>query len=129
MTPKEAPPFTRYDLCRALAKKLNVPAEKAQEIVEEVLLQLSFALIEGRRIEFRGFGIFEVRTKKAMIVRNPKKPNVDYILPAHRVVRFKAGKVLAAELNPGGSDDSQSSDTSSPSPSEAASKAPSQAPV
>lgn len=93
--------FTRYELAAALANRFKLSETLAREIVEELLLQMSVQLIQGRRIEFRGFGVLEPRTLKARIGRNPKATATSYIIPQRKTVKFKPGKVLNAELNPG----------------------------
>ncbi len=93
--------FTRNELASALANRFKLAEAVAREIVDEMLLQMSMQLIQGRRIEFRGFGVFEPKVRKAKIGRNPSKVQAgDYVIPAKKTVRFRPGKVLDAELNP-----------------------------
>lgn len=95
--------FTRNELASALANRFKLAEAVAREIVDEVLLQMSVQLIQGRRVEFRGFGVFEQRVRKAKIGRNPSKVQAgDYIIPAKKTIKFRPGKVLDAELNPEG---------------------------
>lgn len=93
--------YTRADLIAAVSETTKLPPEQVREIVEEALVQISLQLIAGRRVEFRGFGVFEPVTRKAKIGRNPRRPQAgDYIIPAKRTVKFRPGKDLGVELNP-----------------------------
>jgi integration host factor subunit beta len=69
-------------------------------------LSLSQALAEGRRIEMRGFGTFQVVRLEARVGRNPKTgARVD--IPVKGVPRFKASKQLLV-----GNEKTSSSDSS-----------------
>ena len=51
------------------------------------------ALADGKRIELRGFGVFQVRDRKRGIGRNPKT-GVEVPIAPGKTVRFKPGKNL-----------------------------------
>ena len=51
------------------------------------------ALSDGKRIELRGFGVFELRERKKGMGRNPKT-GVEVAITPGRTVRFKPGKDL-----------------------------------
>jgi nucleoid DNA-binding protein len=55
-------------------------------------------LREGRNVELRNFGVFEVQVRKSRIGRNPNKPETDVVIPKRAVIKFKAGKELKAQL-------------------------------
>lgn len=93
--------FTRNALAHDLHKRLAIPVDRAKGIVDQTLAALSDALSEGKKVEFRGFGIFEVVHRKPKVGRNPRKPEAgQYQIPARRMVRFRIGKQLFALLNP-----------------------------
>ena len=50
-------------------------------------------LIEGKKVELRGFGSFRIRERNARTGRNPKS-GAKVEVPAKRVPFFKAGKEL-----------------------------------
>jgi len=56
------------------------------------------ALAQGRNVELRNFGVFEVQVRKSRIGRNPNKPEKDVVIPKRAVIKFKSGKELKAEL-------------------------------
>jgi nucleoid DNA-binding protein len=76
----------------------EVSQKAIREIVQLTLDEISSALSEGRNVELRNFGVFEVQVRKARIGRNPNKPETDVIIPKRSVIKFKAGKELRANL-------------------------------
>ncbi len=65
-----------------------------QVIVHHTLDCISDALAEGRKVELRNFGVFDVVTRKARVGRNPKNPTVTVQIPPKKTVRFRPGKEL-----------------------------------
>lgn len=93
--------FTRNELSVELSLKLDIPVDRAKAVVDHTLDTLICALCEGKRVQFRGFGFFDVVQRKEKVGRNPKKPNAaQYLIPARRMVRFRIGKQLFDKLNP-----------------------------
>lgn len=98
--------YTREHLVDALIDKFKLDSATAKEVVEEVLIQIAAQLVAGRRIEFRGFGVFEPHTMNARVGRNPRKPeNGDYVIPARKTVRFRPGRDFLRELAETGAPD------------------------
>ena len=64
--------MNKSDLIVALAKDADLPLRKSEEIVNLVFDTMSNALIQGNRIEIRGFGSFMVKEYKGYTGRNPK---------------------------------------------------------
>ena len=69
------------------------------DVIELFLSEMIQELGEGNRLEFRGFGVFEVVTRKQKLARNPRT-NEELMVPPHKVVRFKMGKEMQKKLNP-----------------------------
>jgi hypothetical protein len=55
----------------------------------------------ARTIEFRNFGVFEVRSASSAIGRNPNKPEQTVTIPERKVVKFKPGKVMKQLITKG----------------------------
>jgi len=93
--------FTRNELAVELSKRLAVPVDRAKGIVDATLDVLTNAMTDGRKIEFRGFGLFDVVLRKPKIGRNPNNLAAgQYQIPARNMVRFRVGKQLFDKLNP-----------------------------
>ena len=60
--------MNKSDLTRALAKDLDLPARKAEQIVDMVFDTMSKTLVSGDRIEIRGFGSFVVNEYEGYMV-------------------------------------------------------------
>jgi DNA-binding protein HU-beta len=83
----------KADIVNRVAEASEVSRVKAAEAVDTVLDALKGALSDGKRIELRGFGVFQVRNRKRGIGRNPKTGREVPIAPG-KTVRFKPGKEL-----------------------------------
>jgi integration host factor subunit beta len=83
--------MNKSDLTQALAKDLDLPLRKSEEIVDTVFNTMSSALAVGERIEIRGFGSFVVRDYGGYTGRNPKTGEETVVEPK-KLPFFKAGK-------------------------------------
>ena len=75
------------------AKRLLVKAT-IQNFLEEVISELG----KGNRLEFRDFGVFEVKERAARTAQNPKTLQKIQV-PAKRKVKFKMGRIMKEKLN------------------------------
>ena len=78
---------------RRVCSETGLGREEALQVVDGVLQAIKDALVEGHRIELRGFGVFAVRDRKPGVGRNPKTGE-EAPIPSGRTVRFKPGKSL-----------------------------------
>jgi len=62
------------------------------------LEQMANALVQGERIEIRGFGNFDLHRRPPRIARNPKSGEA-VNLPAKVVVHFKPGKDMRIRVD------------------------------
>jgi integration host factor subunit alpha len=62
----------RVDLCNAVYQASGLPRQEAARLVEQVLLEISDALIRGETVKLSSFGVFTVRNKAERMGRNPK---------------------------------------------------------
>ena len=83
----------KVDLVNRVAETSDVSRVKAALAVDTIFKTLKDALKNGRRIELRGFGVFQIRDRKRGVGRNPKTGVEVAILPG-KTVRFKPGKDL-----------------------------------
>ncbi|MEO8195158.1 MAG: HU family DNA-binding protein [Thermoanaerobaculia bacterium] len=83
----------KADIVMKVSDVSNVPRMKAVQAVDTIIDAMKDALCEGRRIELRGFGVFQVRDRKKGVGRNPKT-GVEVAITPGRTVRFKPGKDL-----------------------------------
>lgn len=83
----------KADIVNRVAETSDVSRVKAAVAVDTILDTLKTALSEGKRIELRGFGVFQVRDRKRGVGRNPKT-GVEVAIAPGKTVRFKPGKEL-----------------------------------
>lgn len=92
--------MNKSDLIETLAERTNVTLKKAEAAVNTIFSDMAQTLIQGRRIEIRGFGSFANKSYKAYQGRNPKtKEAID--IPPKRLPFFKVGKELKRRVNEG----------------------------
>ncbi len=90
--------MNKSDLTKALSKGMDLPIQKAAEIVDMVFDTMSKSLVSGDRIEIRGFGVFTARQYESYTGRNPKTGEKK-VVEAKRLPFFKAGQDLRERLN------------------------------
>ncbi|MGA1198104.1 MAG: HU family DNA-binding protein [Candidatus Latescibacterota bacterium] len=91
--------ITKADLAKILADDLNCKNTQAKQAVDVLFETLADAIVDGERIEIRGFGSWEVKETNARPrARNPRT-GAEVFVPARRKVRFKPGKILRDALS------------------------------
>jgi nucleoid DNA-binding protein len=101
--------MTKKDIARSIADASGLSVLQTQEIVQKTMDAIVAALIAERRIELRGFGVFEVKKRKARKARNPRTGESVFV-PEKLVVTFQPGnemevRVRAIANQPGGTSD------------------------
>lgn len=93
--------MNRSDLIESLSLKfsdLELEKEDLKIIVELFFETLKEEIKKGNRIEFRDFGVFELKKNKGLIFKNPKNQQSYYVKNKLRVI-FKLGKEFKERLN------------------------------
>lgn len=83
----------KIDIANALMKVHPCSRQTALEVVDLLTDRMKQALLDGHRIEIRGFGVFEPRPRKKGMGRNIKTGDAVKI-PNGKSIRFKPGKDL-----------------------------------
>ncbi len=71
-----------------------------ENIVNSILDEITNAMMNGDRVELRGFGAFSVKNRPARIGRNPRTGQKVEVSEKH-VPFFKTGKEMRERLNGG----------------------------
>ena len=91
--------MVKSELIRALSEKLPDRQLDDVELAVNCLLKcMADGLVQGERIEIRGFGSFNLHHRAPRIARNPKTGEA-VELPAKVVVHFKPGKEMRDQVN------------------------------
>jgi integration host factor subunit alpha len=92
--------LTRADLAEALVRKVGLPRNESQELVELVLNEISGSLANGVSVKLSSFGSFGIRQKGERVGRNPKTGKEVPITP-RRVLVFRASNIMKDRINAG----------------------------
>jgi integration host factor subunit alpha len=90
--------LTRADLCEAVHDEVGLTRHDASAMVERTLDLIAGALEQGEVVKLSGFGVFQVRAKRARVGRNPKTGEPAPIQP-RRVISFRASQVMKARVD------------------------------
>lgn len=90
--------MNKSELIEAVAARRGLSYKKAEEIVNTIFDAMTDAMIQGDRIEIRGFGSFVVNDYKAYTGRNPKTGESISVKPK-KLPFFKVGKDLKERVD------------------------------
>jgi len=83
--------ITKKALVDQIAQRTGQKRVVAKQIVQEFLDLVIDEIADGNRLEFRDFGVFEVKHRAPRMAQNPK--TLERVpVPAKRTVKFKAGR-------------------------------------
>ena len=89
--------LTRADLAEAVHGAVGLTRQDCAQMVERTLDLVVQALGRGEEVKLSGFGVFQVRSKRARMGRNPKTGEPAAIDP-RRVISFRASQVMKARV-------------------------------
>ena len=96
---RELATTTKKDLAHKVSEDIGCRKDLASQMVDTVFEAMRDSLIDGRRIEIRGFGVFQVKkTRPKPAARNPRTGQIIHV-PARRKTHFRPGKLLKEELH------------------------------
>ena len=86
--------ITKADLIEGTSDLTGLTKKSVNVVLHQLLGQMKSALSSNKAIELRGFGTFEIRSRKARDnARNPKT-GAKVQVEQHGVVTFRPGKEL-----------------------------------
>jgi nucleoid DNA-binding protein len=95
--------MTKRELVLRISDDTGLVQQHVLSLVQLTLDSIVDALARGEKVELRGFGIFEIKVRKARIGRNPNRPDKPVPIPRQAIVKFKAGmemRLAVAKLTP-----------------------------
>ena len=90
--------MTKRDLVMRIAKETGLIQQDVFAVLQKTLDYIVESLAQGESVEFRNFGVFEVRVRKSRIGRNPNQPTHVVTIPTRKVVKFKMGRIMKAQV-------------------------------
>ena len=91
---------TKKDLINRIAESKRTARTTVKDVVQCFLDEIIAELAKDNRLEFRDFGVFEVRERAAREAQNPKTLEPVHI-PAKRTVKFKMGRKMREKVDSG----------------------------
>ena len=89
---------TKKELVNRIADATGQTKVVVKEVVQRFLDAIIEELGHAHRLEFREFGVFEVKERAARRAQNPRTlEKVD--VPAKRVVKFKVGRLMRGRVS------------------------------
>lgn len=92
--------ITKKELVNRIAAKTGQTKVVTKQVIQMFLDDIIEELGKGNRLEFREFGVFEIKERAARKAQNPRTlQKVD--VPAKRVVKFKVGRMMKEKVASG----------------------------
>ena len=89
--------MNKAELISAMAECAGLTKVDTKAALEAFVCATSTALAKGDKLSLIGFGTFSVTNRPARKGRNPRTKK-EIMIPAKKVVKFKAGAELAAKV-------------------------------
>ena len=83
----------KHELFARIAESTGETKGSVKTIIQGFLDGIIVELGKGNRLEFRDFGVFEVKQRKTRIARNPRTLEPVKV-PPKNTVKFKAGRLM-----------------------------------
>jgi integration host factor subunit beta len=89
--------ITKKELIDRIADNSGNRRVQVKRVVQQFLDEIVNELGKGNRLEFRDFGVFETKVRKARKAQNPKTLE-PVAVPEKRTVKFKVGRLMKQRL-------------------------------
>ena len=89
--------ITKKELIDRIADATGQRRVQVKKVVQQFLDEIIGELGQGNRLEFRDFGVFETKLRKARRAQNPKTLQPVEV-PEKRTVKFKVGRLMKQKL-------------------------------
>jgi integration host factor subunit beta len=89
--------ITKKELIDRIAETTGHRRVQVKRVVQQFLDEIVNELGHGNRLEFRDFGVFESKLRKARKAQNPKTLE-PVAVPEKRTVKFKVGRLMKQKL-------------------------------
>lgn len=88
---------TKKELVSRIADRTGQTKVITKDIIQMFLDEIISELARGNRLEFREFGVFEIKERAARKAQNPRTlEKVD--VPAKKIVKFKVGRMMKEKV-------------------------------
>ncbi|MDG2022701.1 MAG: HU family DNA-binding protein [Phycisphaerales bacterium] len=88
---------TKKEIVDRIAAETNQSRSEVKRTIQAFLDEVIEELGRGHRLEFRDFGVFEIRERAARRAQNPKTME-QVEIPARKTVKFKTGRLMKSRV-------------------------------
>ena len=92
--------ITKKELVNRISAKTGQTKVVTKQVIQMFLDEIIDELGLGNRLEFREFGVFEIKERAARKAQNPRTLQKVEV-PAKRVVKFKVGRMMKERVSKG----------------------------
>ncbi len=92
--------ITKKELVNRISAKTGQTKVVTKQVIQMFLDEIIDELGMGNRLEFREFGVFEIKERAARKAQNPRTLQKVEV-PAKRVVKFKVGRMMKERVSKG----------------------------
>ncbi|MEM6259433.1 MAG: HU family DNA-binding protein [Planctomycetota bacterium] len=89
---------TKKELIDSIADATGEKRVVVKKVVQSFLDSIVVELGKGNRLEFRDFGVFEIKQRRARMAQNPRTLQPVEV-PPKRTVKFKVGRLMKQTLS------------------------------
>jgi len=89
--------ITKKELIDRISETTKLRRVQVKRVVQLFLDEIIAELGRGNRLEFRDFGVFETKMRRARRAQNPKTM-APVAVPEKRTVKFKVGRLMKQKL-------------------------------
>ncbi len=90
--------MNKSELVEQVSERAAITKKQAESLVNAMFDTITKGLVEGKRVEIRGFGSFRSKSYKSYTGRNPRTGEPIEV-PSKRLPTFKAGKELRERVD------------------------------
>ncbi len=89
---------TKKDLIDRVSDVTKYKRVEVKTVIQTFLDQVIVELGRGNRLEFRDFGVFEIKRRAPRIAQNPKTLEPVQV-PPRKTVKFKVGRLMKKQID------------------------------
>ncbi len=85
--------ISKKEMIERISDQTSLKRVEVKEVIQALLDNIITELVQGNRLEFRDFGVFETKVRAARTAQNPKTLEPVEVGP-QRTVRFRVGRMM-----------------------------------
>lgn len=90
--------MNKGELVSEVARRTGASRAEVAAVMDAVLDAIRDAVASGERVSLSGFGSFQRQRRNPRLARNPRRPEVEIVVPARDVPAFQPGKAFREQV-------------------------------